>query len=172
MKKGRGLVRLSKTGIPVKKVHDWSKLVKTEFKVLKAKSKTKVDVISLNIEMKITPSAISKIYPDILVQMMPFMDEKSYLNFVAVNSRMEEMSLKNSTFLEFLRNYRPNEYRDVLNSEKMFKNISPKYIYYEIHKELYPDYYYVDEDGTGYETGEEYEDYEFESGYISDDDEY
>lgn len=158
---------MSKYGIPQKKVHNWSNLVKTDIKIQKPKGKSKIETVKVEMKMKLTPSAISKIYPDILIQMMPFMGEESYLSFVSVNNRMEDMSLKNYTFLEFLKNFRPKEYERVIESEKYYKKVSPKYKYYEIHRELYPDYYEENEDdekNTEYETKE----YEFDDPYLSD----
>lgn len=136
------MYKLTKLIHQTKKPQSWSKLFKTRSETKKSPKK---DIIEVNIKMELNPNIFKEIYPDILFNLMKFMDEESYLNFTSVDERIEDMSLKNTSFLYYLQQYHPIEYQKVLENEKLYmskvKHIDLKYKYYEIHKLLYPDYY-------------------------------
>lgn len=130
----------------------WAGIVKTNIKVkdvpkvIPVKPTTQAKPIEINIQLKIPPSHIEKIYPDILIVMMPYMDEKTYLAFTSATEKLEDLALINITFLEYLKRYRPKKELDtVIGQIKTYrtkvKGFERGYDYYDIHQDIYPEHY-------------------------------
>ena len=123
----------------------WSSLITKEERV-KIKKPIKINKIDKTNEIILIPkNIVDLMYPDILVSLMKYTDEKDYLNFVITHYKFIEYSFRNSVYQEYLKLYYPNEYLNILNNLKFYKtkvlNLDPKYIYYDIHYEMYPEHF-------------------------------
>lgn len=92
----------------------------------------------------VVPKGISElIYPDILTSIMRYLSEEDYLNFSSAYPKIEEYSLRNSVYIQYLLKYRPADYKNIVDNMELYKSkildIDPKYIYYDIHYMLYPE---------------------------------
>jgi len=175
-----GMLILEKTVTPKK---NWSEIVKTNVsisgvpKTLDNNKKTKP--VEVDIKLKIPLNSLDKIYPDVLITLMQFMDEKSYLSFTASSDSLEDMSLTNIPFLNYIKRYKSKkEFQNIINQKKTYlkklKGLEQNYLYYTIHKELYPYYYYTKEEEEEFEEEEKYTKEEYVKEYADylDEDDY
>ena len=155
------LTRLGKGGVLIagpKPKKSWVGIVKTNLKVLRAPQAPKVTgkkiitptkSVIINVKLEIPQNALDKAYPDILINFMSYLSEQEYLDFTASGRNegiLEDLSLTNSSFLEYLKRYRPKEAKEVLYREphhRRERKVSPdyQYIYYDIHYELFSELY-------------------------------
>ncbi len=155
----RKLTRLGPKGAlitPSTPKKSWAGIVKTNIKVkdvpkvIPVKPLTGAKPIEINIQLKIPISHLDKAYPDILISMMPYMDEKTYLAFTSANEKLEDLALINPTFLEYLKRYRPKELNEVMEQIETYrtkvKGFEKGYDYYDIHYDIYPEHYLTEEE--------------------------
>lgn len=134
----------------------------SKIKIKKESSRSSA-LVNVEVHVDVKKGVVGRIYPDILIMLINFMDLRSYLNF-ASGSGLYSMSLLNSPFIKYLQIYFPEEYKylienkDIVLQRHRDLNKKSSYLIYEIHKILYPDYYdYLDEDEypNEYETEDE-----------------
>lgn len=113
--------------------------------------------VNIEVHIDVKRELVDRIYPDILIVLINFMNLGNYLDYVS-NSDLYNKSLLNSPFLKYLEVYFPDERKYLIENKSVVlrthRKLDPKssYLIYEIHQILYPEYY---EDEGVYEDVEE-----------------
>lgn len=102
--------------------------------------------INIGVHINVQKKLADRIYPDILIMLIGYMDIKSYLNFISGND-LDDMSLLNGPYIKYLKTYSPGEYEHIVENRDVVlqthRNLDPKSssLIYEIHRILNPEYY-------------------------------
>lgn len=91
--------------------------------------------------MTSSASALDYITPDILVSLIrnPYMTQRSYIDLVKSNSRLEDISLTNGPFLAYLKRFQPKKFDIVVSNLNVYRQklldvySKSNYFYYDVY---------------------------------------